>query len=64
MARADVAIDVDIVARRAINLGTNVTIRRIRDAMHDIFLSAKPVRTRGFEALRTWLRGNLGTPTT
>lgn len=64
MARADVAIDVDIVARRAINLGTNVTIRRIRDAMHDVFLSARPVRTQAFDSLRTWLRGNLVTPTT
>lgn len=62
MAKADVAIDVEIVARRAVNLGTNVTIRRLRDAMHDVFLSAKPVRTRAFDALRTWLRGNLDAP--
>jgi alpha-beta hydrolase superfamily lysophospholipase len=59
MARADVAIDVDIVARRSINLGSNVTIRRIPDAMHDIFLSVKPVRTRAFDAVRVWVRGNL-----
>lgn len=59
MARADVAIDVEIVARRAINLGTNVTIRRLPNAMHDVFLSAKPVRNGAFDALRTWLRGNL-----
>lgn len=59
MARADVAIDVEIVARRSVNLGTDVTIRRIPNAMHDIFLSEKPVRTEAFDALRTWLRGNL-----
>jgi len=59
MARADVAIDVNIVARRAINLGNNVTIRRINGAMHDIFLSSKDARAEAFAALRSWLRGNL-----
>jgi alpha-beta hydrolase superfamily lysophospholipase len=59
MARADVAIDVNIVARRAINLGNNVTIRRIDDAMHDVFLSTNDARAKAFAALRSWLRGNL-----
>jgi alpha-beta hydrolase superfamily lysophospholipase len=59
MMRADVAIDVNIVAARAHQLGKVSTIVRIQDAMHDIFLSRKPVREHAFAELTRWLKAYL-----
>ena len=57
--RADVALDVDVVAHRALSLGNCVTVVRVPDALHDVFLSAKPVRRRAYAAVARWARGYL-----
>ncbi len=55
--RADVALDVDVVAHRALSLGNCVSVVRVPDALHDVFLSAKPVRRRAYASVEQWLRG-------
>ena len=55
--RSDVAIDVDIVAHRALSLGTTVTVTRVPDAIHDVFLSPPPVREKAYAAITSWLGG-------
>jgi alpha-beta hydrolase superfamily lysophospholipase len=59
MNKADVAIDVNIVADRVHKLGKSITLVRIHDAMHDVILSAKPVRTHAFAELTKWLKAYL-----
>lgn len=54
---SDVALDVNVVAHRALSLGATVTVVRIEDAMHDVFLSAAPVRARAYDAVSAWRRG-------
>lgn len=51
---ADVALNVDVVAERASSLGSDVTIRRIQDAFHDIFLSPAPVRAPAYGLMGGW----------
>lgn len=55
MLRADTVIEVAAVAHRAVDLGSDVTIRRFEGALHDVALSAKPVRRRVWEAIDGWL---------
>ncbi|MGR0319828.1 alpha/beta hydrolase [Agromyces sp. ZXT2-3] len=55
MRHADTAIDVAGVARRAADLGMDVSIRRIEGALHDVTLSSKPVRAVVWEAIDRWL---------
>jgi len=59
MTRADVALDVDGVARRAVDLGRHVTIVRIEGALHDVVLSAAPVRNAAYEATARWVAGTV-----
>lgn len=59
MNKADVAIDVNIVADRVHKLGKSITLVRVHDAMHDVILSAKPVRTHAFAELTRWLKAYL-----
>jgi alpha-beta hydrolase superfamily lysophospholipase len=54
MAHADVALNVDTVARRALSLGDEVTVRRLRGALHDVVLSARPVREQAYETIGRW----------
>ncbi len=56
MARADTAIEVEGVARASLKLGSPVTVVRIPDALHDVFLSPAPVRAMAFAQLKRWLR--------
>jgi len=56
MARADVALNVDVVAHRALSLGTEVTVRRVRGAVHDVVLSAPEVREHAYDAIARWSR--------
>ena len=44
MRHADVVLDVELLARRAVQLGSHVTVVRIRDGLHDLALSPPPVR--------------------
>jgi alpha-beta hydrolase superfamily lysophospholipase len=53
---ADVVLDVEQIVRRAVRLGRVVTVVRIEGGMHDLTLSAKPVRTQAFAEVTRWLR--------
>ena len=50
----DTVLDVDRIARRALDLGWHVTVVRLEGAMHDVVLSAPPVRERALVELGRW----------
>jgi len=56
---ADVVLNVDSVARRALDLGPNVTLHRIAGAFHDVFLSPKAIRARAYAGMGRWLEAVL-----
>ena len=53
--RADPLVDGDACARRAVGMGGLVTVARFDGAVHDVVLSAPPVREQALSALRRWL---------
>lgn len=55
MAHADTVIDVDRVARASVKLGQSVTVERIDNALHDVFLSSADVRQEAFDRMDRWL---------
>lgn len=55
LAKADIVLDVERLASRAPMLGRHVTLVRIEDGLHDLALSAGPVREEFFAELRRWL---------
>lgn len=54
---ADTVLDVTEIAKAALNLGPTVTIARIDDALHDVFLSAPAPRAQALDQLRRWVTG-------
>ncbi|WP_029291444.1 alpha/beta hydrolase [Cellulomonas sp. HZM] len=54
MRSADIVLEVDQLARRAVQLGPNVTVVRIAGGVHDLSLSAPPVRERYFAEIARW----------
>ncbi|NKX54015.1 alpha/beta hydrolase [Arthrobacter mobilis] len=54
MKAADVVLDVETMAARAVKLGRSVTLERIDGALHDVFLSRAPVRREAYARLRRW----------
>jgi alpha-beta hydrolase superfamily lysophospholipase len=54
MLHCDTVLVVDQIAERATRLGPDVSIRRLEGALHDAFLSARPVREAGYAAIRRW----------
>ncbi|HLI01620.1 MAG TPA: alpha/beta hydrolase [Acidimicrobiales bacterium] len=56
LTRGDAVLDADRIARWAPALGRHVTTVRIEDALHDVFLSAEPVREAAYDTMATWLR--------
>jgi alpha-beta hydrolase superfamily lysophospholipase len=56
---ADAVLDVEHIARYASVLGTHVTIVRFEGGLHDLTLSAPPVRARVFDELDRWLHAYL-----
>ncbi|MCR1160819.1 alpha/beta hydrolase [Paenarthrobacter sp. UW852] len=52
---ADVALNVDAVAHRSLSLADTVTISRLPNALHDIFLSPEPIRREAFARIVRWL---------
>ncbi|HEY0187022.1 MAG TPA: alpha/beta hydrolase [Cellulomonas sp.] len=54
MRAADVVLDVELLARRAIQLGPVVTVVRIPGGLHDLTLSAPPVRARLYAEIGRW----------
>ncbi len=59
MQRMDAILNVDHIKARSAKLGTKVDVVSIPDAMHDIFLSAPPVRADAFQVMEDWMRQNL-----
>ncbi len=57
MLRADVVLDVRSLALRTLSLGNSVTLERIDGALHEVFLSSRPVRDDAYARLERWLRG-------
>ncbi|MEQ4565294.1 alpha/beta hydrolase [Paenarthrobacter sp. CAP02] len=60
---ADVALNVDAVAHRSLSLADTVTISRLPNALHDIFLSPEPIRREAFARIGCWLPAALRTGT-
>lgn len=52
----DSVLDVDLLARRAMKLGRQVTVVRLQRALHDVFASEKTVRQEAFGEVSRWLR--------
>lgn len=59
MAHADIVLDVEILARRSIDLADTVVVDRVPGAMHDVYLSEKSVRDQAFDRVIKFLRGYL-----
>lgn len=57
MRAADVVLEVELIARRAVELGRVVTVVRIEGGLHDLSLSAPPVRARFYDEIDRWLAG-------
>lgn len=57
MLRSDVVLVVRDIALRALGLAQTVTVARIEDALHDVFLSAEPARAAAYAEIVRWLRG-------
>ena len=52
---ADAVLDVEHIARYSVGLGRHVTLVRFDGGLHDLTLSAPPVRKQVFEELDRWL---------
>ncbi len=55
MRHTDSILDVTSMVRRAAELGDSVTIRRLPDALHDVFLSRAEVRQEATATVLRWL---------
>lgn len=53
----DIVMDVDVNAALTPGIGRDVTVVRVPDAVHDVFLSGPAIREQAFSAVRTWLEG-------
>jgi alpha-beta hydrolase superfamily lysophospholipase len=63
MMHTDTAIDVDGVAQRSVQLGDLVTVARLDGALHDVVLSARPVRALAYGRIAQWVGAYLPRPT-
>jgi alpha-beta hydrolase superfamily lysophospholipase len=59
LTKADVVLDVEQIATRAVRLGRHVTVVRFADAVHDLLLSAPPVRSKVLAEMDRWQRAYL-----
>ncbi len=57
MRSSDIVLDVELIARRAVQLGPVVTVVRIPGGLHDLSLSAPPARARFYAEIDRWLAG-------
>ncbi|MFJ2300712.1 alpha/beta hydrolase [Oerskovia paurometabola] len=62
MMHSDTALDVVGIARRSTDLGRLVVLARIEGALHDVVLSAAPVRAVAYEQIATWVHGYVPEP--
>jgi alpha-beta hydrolase superfamily lysophospholipase len=58
--RSDIVLMVDANAALGPGLGSDVTLERIPDAIHDVLLSPPDVRERAFGVLGSWMDSRLG----
>lgn len=56
---SDVILDVKHIAKYAKKIQSDVEIVSVKDGLHDLILSAKPVRTRVYQELFNWLEQKL-----
>ncbi|GAB3707976.1 alpha/beta hydrolase [Mariniluteicoccus flavus] len=59
---ADIVLDVDQIAKRAVKLGPLVTVGRFEGGVHDLVLSAPPVREQVFALMARWTAGFVPEP--
>lgn len=59
MSAADIVLDVDDIARRALRISDEVTVATLEGALHDVLLSKEPVRLKAYEHIARWARGYL-----
>lgn len=57
MRSSDSVLAVDYIWARSLGLGNVVTIARIPNAIHDVLLSAQPVRAEAYSVIDEWIRG-------
>lgn len=55
MRAADIVLDTEAIARRAVQLGPVVSVVRVAGGMHDLTLSRAPARQRFYAELTRWL---------
>ena len=58
----DSVLDVEQIAARAVRLGRCVTVVRVEEGLHDLVLSAPPVRERVFAEIERFTRGYVPEP--
>ncbi|PFG20623.1 alpha/beta hydrolase [Serinibacter salmoneus] len=54
MASADIVVDVEVIAERAIRIADEVTIATVPDALHDVLLSPRPIRDLAYRQIARW----------
>ncbi|QCU78016.1 alpha/beta hydrolase [Citricoccus sp. SGAir0253] len=62
MTAADIVLDVDVLAQRAVRLGRHVTVVRHAGALHDVMASPRPIREAAAAEMLTWLDAYAGEP--
>ena len=53
---SDVVLDVEDIKKYGANIGEDVTLLAVKDAMHDVFLSRKVVRDKAFDEMMGWIK--------
>lgn len=53
--QSDTVLNVDALARRAVQLGDNVTVMRFDGGLHDLVLSRREVRDRVYAVMERWM---------
>jgi alpha-beta hydrolase superfamily lysophospholipase len=59
MLSSDVVLVVRDVAQRSLALAPTVTVSSVKGAVHDVFLSRRPVREAAYGVVTRWMRGYL-----
>ena len=54
--KADIVLNVEHMKAIGPGLGNDVTMVEIKDGMHDLFLSPKPVREKAMNEMMNWLK--------
>ena len=57
--KADIVLNVNHMKDIGPGLGEKITMLEVKDGMHDLFLSAKPVREKALDSMMSWLKMNV-----